>query len=166
MITGDIYDGTNEALCTAARFALTGVTKTTSLEGAKYNILCNMVVPSSGEFVQPVHMNLVVSHVAVLAHYSNTKETGSFFVIEGSQSAKLIWQRSAGVVMKPNETFTAGVVLAAWPQYFDFSQATYPSTGVDFDMILKSSQKLANSCPAKQETFDGKVVVVTGAGAG
>ncbi|KAL2834157.1 hypothetical protein BJY01DRAFT_224387 [Aspergillus pseudoustus] len=127
VIIGDIYDGADEVLCTAVRFALTGLTKTTSLEGAKYNILCNMVAAPIRQMVQPVEVNILASHVAVLAHHSNTKETGSVFEIDGCHSARLVWQRSPGIAMEPNKTFTAGVVLARWPQYFDFSQATYTS---------------------------------------
>ena len=166
VIMGEVYDGVNDILCTAARFALTGLTKTTSLEGFKYNILCNLVTPSGSELVPAINMDLFISHVAVLAHSSNSKETGSVFMLDGSQSAKLIWQRSAGVALKPNETLTPGAVIAKWPQYFDFSQATYPSTGIDFNPLLEMAIKLTDNELAHQPNFAGKVVLVTGAGAG
>lgn len=88
-----------------------GLANTIGIEGLKNNILCNMIVSLKNDLSPDANRNLIVSLNAVLADRSNTKETRSFLVVDGTLVARLRRQRSAGMLLKVNETMTAGVVL-------------------------------------------------------
>ncbi|KND87886.1 Peroxisomal hydratase-dehydrogenase-epimerase [Tolypocladium ophioglossoides CBS 100239] len=160
----------------AAKLAMVGFTETLAKEGAKYNILCNVIAPIAAsrmtETVMPpdVLENLkpdwVVPLVAVLVHSSNTAETGGIFEVGGGHAAKLRWERAGGQLLKADASYTPGAILRQWDKVGDFSHPQYPSGPNDFMALLEDSLKLGPSPPGDRLDFTGRVALVTGAGAG
>lgn len=70
---------------------LWGLSKTVGIEGLKSNILCNVIAHLGAAFVPPINLDLTASLAAILAHSSNTSETGSLFTVDGNRVAKLRW---------------------------------------------------------------------------
>lgn len=108
----------------------------------------------------------VVPLVAVLVHPSNKQETGSIFEVGGGHAAKLRWERAKGALLKTGPTLTPGAILNKWDNVNDFSQPEYPTGVADFMTLLEQAQKLGDNVADKQPDFKGRVVLVTGAGAG
>ena len=108
----------------------------------------------------------VVPLVAVLVHPSNKQETGSIFEVGGGHIAKLRWERAKGALLKTGPSLTPGAVLNKWGGVNDFSSPTYPTGLADFMSLLEDAQKLGDNDKGEQLDFRGKVVLITGAGAG
>ncbi|KAK4245162.1 hypothetical protein C7999DRAFT_16630 [Corynascus novoguineensis] len=160
----------------AAKLAMVGFTETLAKEGAKYNILCNVIAPIAAsrmtETVMPPDLlalmkpEWVVPLVAVLVHKNNTSESGSIFEVGGGHMAKLRWERSSGLLCKCDETYTPGAILKKWDRVTDFSNPQYPSGPNDFLTLLEESQKLGPNEQGENIDFNGRVALVTGGGAG
>ncbi|KPM34963.1 Peroxisomal hydratase-dehydrogenase-epimerase [Neonectria ditissima] len=159
----------------AAKLALVGFTETLAKEGAKYNILCNVVAPIAAsrmtETIMPpdvlkaLQPEWVVPLVAVLVHKSNT-ETGSIFEAGGGHMAKLRWERSSGLLLKADDSYTPGAILKKWDNVVDFSNPQYPTGPNDFLTLLEDSMKMGPSDRGETLDFTGRVALVTGGGAG
>ncbi|KFH47169.1 Peroxisomal hydratase-dehydrogenase-epimerase-like protein [Hapsidospora chrysogenum ATCC 11550] len=160
----------------AAKLAMVGFTETLAKEGAKYNIICNVIAPIAAsrmtETVMPpdVLENLrpdwVVPLVAVLVHKSNTSETGGIFEVGAGAMAKLRWERSSGLLLKADDSYTPGAVLKKWDKVVDFSNPQYPTGPNDFMTLLEESMKMGPNEQGEKLDFSGKVALITGAGAG
>lgn len=108
----------------------------------------------------------VVPLVAVLVHPSNANETGSIFEVGGGHIAKLRWERAKGALLKTGPSLTPGAILKKWNDVNDFSTPSYPSGVADFMSLLEEAQKLGDNDQGELFDFTGKVVLITGAGAG
>lgn len=109
----------------------------------------------------------VVPLVAVLVHPSNKTETGSIFELGGGHMAKIRWQRAGGSLLKCDDTYTPGSVLADWDHVKDYSDAEYPIGPTNFlEKLEKSKAAPPNPAPKPIAGIKGKVAVITGAGAG
>lgn len=108
----------------------------------------------------------VVPLVAVLVHKSNQDETGSIFEVGGGHVAKLRWERSSGLLLKADDSYTPGAVLKNWAKTEDFSNPQYPSGPNDFLTLLEDSMKMSSSEQGEELDFKGRVALITGAGAG
>lgn len=161
---------------TAAKLAQVGFTETLAKEGLKYNILCNVIAPIAAsrmtETVMPpdVLENLkpdwVVPIVACLAHPSNTTETGGIFEVGGGHVAKLRWERAKGALLRADQSYTPGALLAKWDNVNDFSQPSYPTGVANFMELLEEAQKLPAAPKSNEPDLKGKVALITGGGAG
>jgi multifunctional beta-oxidation protein len=161
---------------TAAKLSQVGFTETLAKEGFKYNILCNTIAPIAAsrmtETIMPPDLleNLkpewIVPLVAVLVHPSNKVETGSIFEAGGGHIAKLRWERSSGLLLKADSSYTPGAILNRWNEVKDFSKPEHPTGVANFMELLESGMKLSSAPAAEQPDFKGKVVLVTGGGAG
>ena len=155
---------------------MVGFTETLAKEGVKYNILCNVVAPIAAsrmtETIMPPDVlaqlkpEFIVPLVAVLAHKSNTSENGSIFELGGGHMAKLRWQRAKGLLLKPDDSFSAGSILKGWEQIKDYSEPSYPTGPADFMGLLETALEMPSSPSAEELDFKGKVAVITGGGAG
>lgn len=160
----------------AAKLAQVGFTETLAKEGAKYNIIANVIAPIAAsrmtETVMPpdVLANLkpdwIVPLVAVLVHPSNTHTSGSIFEVGGGHIAKLRWERAKGLLLRADETYTPGAILKKWDKVSDFSEPEYPTGVADFVTKAEQSMKLPSNEQGDDIRYDGKVVLVTGGGAG
>lgn len=171
-----LFGNFGQANYSAAKLAMVGFTETLAKEGAKYNIISNVIAPIAAsrmtETVMPPDMleNLkpewVVPLVAVLVHKSNTGENGSIFEAGGGHIAKFRWERSNGLLLKADETYTPGAIIKQWNKVNDFTDAQYPSGVNDFVGLLEESMKLGPNPQGEKIDFTGKVALVTGGGAG
>lgn len=160
----------------AAKLSQVGFTETLAKEGLKYNILCNVIAPIAAsrmtatvmppEVLDALKPEWVVPLVAVLAHKSNESETGAIFEAGGGHMAKLRWERAKGQLLRADESYTPGALLSKWQGVSDFSKPSYPTGVANFMELLEEAQKLPANPPAEKVEFNGKVVLVTGAGAG
>ncbi|KAF4126822.1 multifunctional beta-oxidation protein [Geosmithia morbida] len=168
----------------AAKLAMVGFTETLAKEGIKYNILCNVIAPIDvppslsaaasrmTETVMPpdVLENLrpdwVVPLVATLVHRSNDSETGGIFEVGAGAMAKLRWERSSGLLLKADDSYTPGAVLKKWDRVVDFSKPQYPTGPNDFMTLLEESMKMGPNEQGETLDFSGRVALITGGGAG
>lgn len=159
----------------AAKLAMVGFTETLAKEGAKYNIKANVIAPIAAsrmtETVMPpdvlkaLQPEWVVPLVAVLVH-KDAQENGAIFEVGGGHCAKIRWERSSGALLKADESYTPGALLAKWDQVNDFSKPEHPTGPANFLGLLEESMKMSPAPPAEKLDFTGKVVLITGAGAG
>lgn len=159
----------------AAKLSQVGFTETLAKEGAKYNILCNVIAPIAAsrmtETVMPPDLlsllrpEWVVPLVAVLVHKNNT-ENGSIFEVGGGHIAKFRWERSSGLLLKADDSYTPSAILKQWNKVIDFSNPQYPSGPNDFLGLLEESMKMGPSQQGTPVSFKGRVALVTGGGAG
>ncbi|KAG7132173.1 Peroxisomal hydratase-dehydrogenase-epimerase like protein [Verticillium longisporum] len=118
-----LFGSFGQANYSAAKLAMVGFTETLAKEGAKYNILSNVIAPIAAsrmtETVMPpdVLENLkpdwVVPLVAVLVHKSNTEENGTIWEVGAGHVAKFRWERSSGLLLKADDSYTPGAIKAA-----------------------------------------------------
>jgi len=177
----------------AAKLAMVGFTETLAKEGAKYNIHANVIAPigeffakyglSHANFQNPAASRMtqtvmppdvlenlkpdwVVPLVAVLVH-KDSEENGAIFEVGGGHVAKLRWERSSGLLLKADDSYTPGAILKKWDQVGDFSKgAEYPTGVADFMGLLEKSMKMKPNDKGETLDFKGKVALVTGGGAG
>ncbi|KAF5020156.1 hypothetical protein F66182_7826 [Fusarium sp. NRRL 66182] len=160
----------------AAKLAMVGFTETLAKEGIKYGIMANVIAPIAAsrmtETIMPpdVLANLkpdwVVPLVAVLVHKNNTQETGGIFEVGGGHVAKLRWERSSGLLLKADDSYTPSAVIKNWSKIVDFSKPQYPTGANDFLTLLEDSMKMGPSEQGDKVDFTGRVALVTGGGAG
>ncbi|KAI0598331.1 hypothetical protein F4775DRAFT_556363 [Biscogniauxia sp. FL1348] len=171
-----LFGNFGQANYSAAKLAMVGFTETLAKEGAKYNIICNVIAPIAAsrmtETIMPPDMlaNLkpewVVPLVAVLVHKSNTSENGGIFEAGGGHVAKLRWERSSGLLLKADDSYTPGAILKKWDKVTDFSNPQYPTGPNDFMSLLEESMKMGPNEQGEKLDFTGRVALVTGGGAG
>lgn len=159
----------------AAKLAMVGFTETLAKEGAKYNIMSNVIAPIAAsrmtETIMPPEVlaslkpEWVVPLVACLVHKDN-KENGSIFEVGGGHVAKLRWERSKGLLLKADSSYTPSAILKQWNKVIDFSEPEYPSGPNDFVGLLEESMKMGPSPQGEKIDFTGRVALVTGGGAG
>lgn len=138
--------------------------------------MCNVIAPIAAsrmiqtvmppEILENLKPDWVVPLVAVLVHPSNKHETGSIFEVGGGHIAKLRWERAKGALLKTGPSLTPGAILKHWKDVNDFSEPCYPTGVADFMSLLEEAQRLGENEPGVQLDYTGKVVVVTGGGAG
>ncbi|KAI1505391.1 hypothetical protein F5X99DRAFT_369232 [Biscogniauxia marginata] len=171
-----LFGNFGQANYSAAKLAMVGFTETLAKEGAKYNIICNVIAPIAAsrmtETIMPPDLlaNLkpewVVPLVAVLVHKSNTNENGAIFEAGGGHIAKLRWERSSGLLLKADDSYTPGAILKKWDKVTDFSNPQYPTGPNDFMSLLEESMKMGPNEQGEKLDFTGRVALVTGGGAG
>ncbi|KAK1752076.1 peroxisomal hydratase-dehydrogenase [Echria macrotheca] len=171
-----LFGNFGQANYSAAKLAMVGFTETLAKEGAKYNIISNVIAPVAAsrmtETIMPPDVlalmkpEWVVPLVAVLVHKNNTSESGSIFEVGGGHIAKLRWERSSGQLLKCDQTYTPSAVLKKWDQVIDFSKPQYPSGPNDFLTLLEESVKMSPNEQGEKIDFTGRVALVTGGGAG
>ncbi|XP_037558310.2 peroxisomal multifunctional enzyme A-like, partial [Dermacentor silvarum] len=100
-----IYGNFGQANYGSAKLALLGLSNTLAIEGKKYNIACNTIVPLAGSrltediFPPEVFEKLkpsFVSPVVVWLCHDSCPETGGVFEAAGGYVGKYQWYRSAG----------------------------------------------------------------------
>jgi multifunctional beta-oxidation protein len=82
--------------------------------------------------------------------------------------SKLRWERSKGAVFKTDGSFTPAAVAAKLPEITNFKNPTYPGSIAEVDWLglLDAAKALPPISVPNNLRFDGKVALVTGAGAG
>ncbi|GAA5863265.1 hypothetical protein JCM8547_002881 [Rhodosporidiobolus lusitaniae] len=172
-----IYGNFGQANYSAAKSGLIAFSKTLAREGAKYNIHVNAVAPIAAspmtETIMPPEMlaNLspdkIVPLVAFLVH-SSVDVSGKLFEAGAGWYGLLRWERTKGAVFKTDESFTPEAVRERWEEINDFTDTDHPENITDADYLgkLEQSKSLSTNKQGAPVRFDGKTVLVTGAGAG
>jgi multifunctional beta-oxidation protein len=163
----------------SAKMALVGFGQTLAREGAKKNIFCNIFAPVAGsritetvlppELIEKLKPEYVAPFIGFLCHES-CPENGSIYEIGAGFAAKVRWERAPGALLKVDDaTFTPSAIAACMQKATSFNNPQYPQSMADVDWLglLKKSKTL----PPNKETaaplrFDGRVILVTGAGGG
>ncbi|CEJ94344.1 Putative Short chain dehydrogenase [[Torrubiella] hemipterigena] len=171
-----LYGNFGQSNYSAAKAGMIGFGETLAKEGAKYNILTNVIAPMaasrlSGGVIPPdlaaqLSPAWVVPVVAMLVHSANTFENGSIFEVGATHVCKLRWERSTGALLKPDETMTPGAVLAKWQAVNDFSKPDHSGANPDMEYLQSLAVKIDRNPIGENVRFDGRVAVVTGGGAG
>jgi multifunctional beta-oxidation protein len=107
----------------------------------------------------------VVPIVAVLTHKSNT-ETGAIYEAGGGHVAKLRWERAKGALLKTDDSLTPLAIAAKWSDVTNYKEAEHPQGPANAMELLDAAAQLPPSPPTEKLDFKGKVVLVTGGGAG
>lgn len=160
----------------SAKMALVGFTETLAKEGAKYNILANVLAPGAAsrltatvwppDMMEVMKPDWVVPLVGVLCHSSN-KETGSIFEAAGGHFSKIRWERSKGILLKPDNSMTPSALAKRWDEIRDYSSGAEHAVRVSDSMgLLQKAMALPRNEQGPPVNFKGKVVLVTGAGDG
>ncbi|SCZ87443.1 BZ3500_MvSof-1268-A1-R1_Chr2-2g04909 [Microbotryum saponariae] len=173
-----IYGNFGQANYSSAKLALVAFAKTLAREGAKYNIHANAIAPVAAsqmtETVMPPEMlanlspEMIVPLVAYLCH-DQTEDNGKLFEAGAGWYGRVRWERSKGVVFKTDDTFTPAAVKAKWEQINDFSSgSTFPENITDANYLeyLEEAKSIKKNETDGEVRFDGKTILVTGAGAG
>lgn len=161
----------------SAKMALVGFSATLAREGKKYGITSNVLAPGAAsrltqtvwtpEMMDVMKPEWVVPIVGVLTTDSCTK-TGAIFEAAAGHFSEIRWERSKGIVLKPDESLTADAVIANWSKIVDWTNADHPSTpGVSTEKLEQA--KTLSSIGAgdgDKVNLQGKIALVTGAGAG
>lgn len=120
-----------------AKLGLIGLSKTLAIEGSKYNIHSNTIIPVAGsrltEDILPPNLyeqfspKFVAPVVAWLCH-SNCEDNGEVFEAAGGWVGKYTWRRSQGKAFIPPSTMNVEAVRDNWSTISDMRVSTYPST--------------------------------------
>ncbi|OMJ07083.1 Peroxisomal hydratase-dehydrogenase-epimerase [Smittium culicis] len=173
-----IYGNFGQASYSAAKHALIAFSDTLSQEGNKYNILCNTISPLAAsrltetsmpaEMLEVLDPKYIVPVVAFLSHETTTV-TGGLFEAAGGFINSVRWELANGAIFKPDSTFTPAAVASRYHEITDFNSGNkYPNfkNGVDYLGLMKQAMNTSASSHSNELSFDGKVVVITGSGAG
>jgi estradiol 17-beta-dehydrogenase, putative len=116
---------------------LVGLSNTLAIEGAKYNIHCNTIVPVAGsrltEDILPSNLfeTLKPAFVAPLVTWlchEDCPDSGGIFETAGGWVGKYTWRRSAGKAFLPPESLTPEDIRDNWSQITKMDVATYPTS--------------------------------------
>ena len=134
----------------AAKLGLAGLTKTLYIEGAKYNIKCNTLVPVAGTrmtediFPPELFEKFTPENVAPAALYLVSEDAPTNMMIgagAGAYHAAYITM-TPGIALPEDERTPEGVA-AAWEQIIDRTGETVPQTGTEQSMaVMKALQAL------------------------
>ncbi|GIK07832.1 bifunctional hydroxyacyl-CoA dehydrogenase/enoyl-CoA hydratase fox2 [Aspergillus viridinutans] len=171
-----LFGNFGQANYSAAKLGQVGFTETLAKEGAKYNIIANVIAPIAAsrmtatimppEVLENLKPDWVVPLVAVLVHPSNTTESGSIFEVGGGHMAKLRWERAKGALLKTDASLTPGAIARKWNDVYDYSQPEYPTGPADFMTLLENGMKTPSAPAGEEPNLKGKVALVTGGGNG
>ncbi|KAH0848983.1 hypothetical protein AYO21_07488 [Fonsecaea monophora] len=160
----------------AAKMALVGFSETLAKEGAKYNITCNVLAPGAAsrltqtvwtqDMMDVMKPDWVVPLVGVLVN-EKCHENGSIFEAAAGHYSKIRWERSKGFLARP-EDLTADLVLENWGKVVNWAGAEHPNETANVLQFLDEAKKLPKTSAqaGNRVNFSGRVVLVTGAGAG
>jgi multifunctional beta-oxidation protein len=119
----------------------------------------------TNEILRILDPSWVVPLVAVLVD-KNYRENGSIFEVGRGHVAKYRWERSKGALLKCDNNFTAGALLERWKKVSDFEGAEYPDSSFKSSDLTDSLCSVQPSSKIQGLDFTGRVVLVTGGGAG
>lgn len=176
-----LYGNFGQANYSAAKSALIGFGETLAKEGAKYNIHANIIAPLARsrmtedilpkDMLESLDPSRVVPLVVYLTH-ENSKASNQIFEVAAGYYGQVRYQRSSGILLKLDDSFTPEAILNQWNGIFEFkdkpfNKVTYPTHVSDYMTLIKTQATLPSSEQSKEKvSLKGKVVIITGSGAG
>ncbi|KAG7896227.1 hypothetical protein KL935_000166 [Ogataea polymorpha] len=172
-----LYGNFGQTNYSAAKMGLVGLAETLAKEGAKYNIRTNAIAPLAKsrmtETVMPpdVLKKLLPEKVAPLVLYLSSRGcncSGCIFEVAAGLFAQIRWERSGGLLLKPDESLTPEAILTKFSQVTDFENPQYPTQLNDYNSLLEAAKKLRpnDQGSIRISSLKDKVVIITGAGSG
>lgn len=131
-----VYGNFGQANYSAAKLGAAGLGNTVAIEGAKYNIFCNTIVPTAAsrmtkdilpeEFYNELKPVLIAPVVAYLCH-EDTQENGSIIESACGWATKVHFIRGRGSLLRTSITdgVTPEFVKDKWDAVTDMSEATH-----------------------------------------
>ncbi|RKP20935.1 NAD(P)-binding protein [Rozella allomycis CSF55] len=172
-----IYGNYGQANYSAAKAALASFGFTLAREGARNNVYTNIIAPLAAsrmtesvlppELLAALKPEFVAPVVGWLCH-EKSEENGGLFELGAGYVGKLRWERSKGVLLKTDESLTPAAVGAKIEEAMNFKNVEYPTAITDTDWVglAEKARELKRNESREVMRFDGRVVIVTGAGAG
>ncbi|OLY79613.1 Peroxisomal hydratase-dehydrogenase-epimerase [Smittium mucronatum] len=176
--TSAMYGNFGQSNYGAAKYGLVALSYCLSIEGAKYNITANTIVPTAASAMTKTSMSQEAldlydpRYVAPIVCYitnENSKITGRVFEAAGGFFASTRWELSAGVLFKSDSSLTPAAVKQRWNEINSFEHNSIFSDhthGVDYLKLAKDSATLQSNPQGPELRYDGSVAIVTGAGNG
>lgn len=181
-----LYGNFGQANYSAAKLGLVGFAETLAKEGEKYNIKANTIAPLARSRMTekvlppPILEKLGADKVAPIVLYlsseDNTDLNGEIFEVAAGFYAQIRWERSGGVLFKPDDSFTPESVAKKFDEILNFDDSSkpdllknqHPKMLNDYLSLNEAARGLAtnNNADVDPVTLKGKVVLITGAGAG
>ncbi|XP_071039115.1 peroxisomal multifunctional enzyme type 2 isoform X3 [Parasteatoda tepidariorum] len=131
-----IYGNFGQSNYSSAKLGLIGLSNTLAIEGKKYNIHCNTIVPIAAsrltqdilppDIFDQLKPSCVSPVVAWLCHES-CPDTGAVIEAAGGWVGKYQWQRSIGKAFIPPSTLTIEAVRDNWSSITDMTDFSNPS---------------------------------------
>lgn len=180
-----LYGNFGQANYSAAKLGLVGFAETLAKEGDRYNIKVNTIAPLAKsrmtESVLPPSIleQLSPAKIAPLVLYlthESAQINGQIFEVAAGFYGQIRWERSGGVLFKPDESFTAELVAKRIGEILDFDDSKkpdllknqHPFQLNDYTSLTEAARKLPanDNSGVDPVTLKDKVVLITGAGAG
>lgn len=161
-----IYGNFGQANYSAAKLGAVGLANTVAIEGAKYNIHCNTIVPTAAsrmtkdilpeEFYNELKPALIAPVVVYLCHESN-EDNGNVIESACGWATKVHFIRGKGSLLRTSitEGVTPEFVRDRWDAVTDMSQATHlNSIGEASASFMGILEELKNPSTSKcEDTF-------------
>lgn len=150
-----LYGNFGQTNYSAAKMGLVGFSNSLAVEGQKYNINSNVIIPIAGsqlteniipkELFEKLQPDYVAPVVAWLCH-EKCKETGGIFEAAGGWVARYQISRSRGKVFKKKEDLTPEALDRDWSTITDMKGgAHFYSVGEHFATVISDIQNLPQS---------------------
>lgn len=125
-------DGTiGQANYSTAKAAITGLTRTLAIEGARANIKVNCIAPRAGtamtetvwpkELVEAMKPDFIAPVVGYLAS-EQCEDTGTLQEVFGGYAAGVRWQRTYGVTFPNDREIQPEEIAAKWNEVTKFGE--------------------------------------------
>ncbi|KAH9928628.1 multifunctional beta-oxidation protein [Fomitopsis serialis] len=136
-----------------AKAATISLTRTLAIEGRKYNILANTIVPSAGALVglgrpgsntDAIKEEYIAPLVGFLSSEANEETTGGLFQIAAGWIAQLRWQRTGGYGFPVNKPLTPEAIIAKWKVITDFDDGRATNPGTTQEAFMQIAENFGN----------------------
>lgn len=140
--TSGIYGNFGQANYSAAKLGLIGLMNTVSIEGRKYNILCNTICPTAAsrmtkgilpdDVFNEMKPELIAPVVVYLCH-EDSQDSGQIIESSCGFATKYHYVRGKGSLIRNsiNDVPTPETVKANWGKITDMSKAKHYNTNVE-----------------------------------
>lgn len=163
-----IYGNFGQANYSAAKLGVAGLANTIAIEGAKYNIHCNTIVPTAAsrmtkdilpeEFYNELKPSLIAPVVVYLCHESN-EDNGNIIESACGWATKVHFVRGKGALLRTSisEGVTPEFVKDKWSAVHDMSEAKHLNSlgeaSASFMGILEELKSSSSGSPKFEDTF-------------